>query len=410
MKVNGGAPNDSLPRLVNWAGRTDESISYMFDQLASMPLDAEFIGLLHGTQETEGEGNLCRAFGIFESGGIFQNAVCLAKEQNYFNEKKRPVVWLFSGMGSQWCGMGESLRQIDIARNAIDQCHEILRPHGIDVWTLITAKDPTTYDNILNAFVGICSIQIALVNVLRAVNLPLDFCVGHSVGELVCSYADGSLSLKEALMCAYWRGKISCEEQHIDGRMAAVGMSQKDIRDQLPNDVYVACHNSSTSCTLSGPRDKVERFVAELQSKGIFAKLVNTSGIAFHSKYIHCMKTKFFEKLRQTIVKPKLRSKKWLTTSVPIENSNLPAAKFSSPEYHVNNLLSPVLFEEALRKLPTNAIIVEIAPFGLLQAIMKRALPNAINIPMMQKDSENNSINILKALGRYVNHNEYDVN
>lgn len=401
VKVNNGAPDDSLPRLVNWAGRTDESISSVFDQLASMPMDAEFIGLLHETQETAASGNLFRAFGIFESHGVTKNAICLAREQNYFNEDKRPVVWLFSGMGSQWHQMGESLRQIEIARNAIDECHHILQPFGIDLWSILTANDPTIFEDILHSFVGICSIQIALVHVLRAVNLPIDFLIGHSVGELVCSYADGCFTLKEAILCAYWRGKISHDGSFIDGRMAAVGLSHDDIKDQLPDGVYVACHNSSTSCTLSGPKQKIERFVAELQSKNISAKIVDTGGIAFHSKYIRCMGPLFLEKLEKTINEPKLRSEKWLSTSVPIESSDLPAAKFSSAEYHTNNLLKPVLFEEAVRQLPTNAIIVEIAPCGLLQPIMKRELPNAVHIPMMQKHSDTNSINILQALGRY---------
>jgi fatty acid synthase len=37
-------------------------------------------------------------------------------------------------------------------------------------------------------------------------------------------------------------------------------------------------------------------------------------------------------------------------------------------------LLSPVLFAEALQHVPRNAVVIEIAPHGLLQAILKRAL------------------------------------
>lgn len=404
MKVNGGTPDDSLPRLINWAGRTEESISSIFDQITAMPMDAEFIGLLHEMQETAATGYFSRGFGIFESRGITQNAICLAKEQNYSNEEKRPVVWLLSGMGSQWCQMGESLQKIPIARDTIDQCHRVLQPYGIDLWSIITSNVPATFENIINAFVGIGAIQIALINILRAVNMPYDFLIGHSSGETMAAYADGSMNLDEALMTMYWRGKVSLDESFIDGRMAAVGLSSENIKDQLPAGVYVACENSSTSCTLSGPKDKIEQFVAELKSKGIFAKSVNSGGIAYHSKYIHGAKERFLEKFRQTIAVPKMRSEKWLSTSVPMEDWNLPAAKFSSAEYFLNNLLNPVLFQQALRLLPTNSIIIEIAPCALMQAIMKRELPDAIHIPMMQKFSENNSINILKALGRYAYH------
>lgn len=48
----------------------------------------------------------------------------------------------------------------------------------------------------------------------------------------------------------------------------------------------MACHNSSESSTISGPADIMKNFVAELTSKGIFAKEVPCSNIAYHSKYI----------------------------------------------------------------------------------------------------------------------------
>ena len=31
--------------------------------------------------------------------------------------------------------------------------------------------------------------------------------LGHSVGEIACGYADGSLTVKEAMQIAYWRGR-----------------------------------------------------------------------------------------------------------------------------------------------------------------------------------------------------------
>lgn len=400
VKVNSGAPSDTLPRLVTWNGRGNDSIASMFDQLTTMPMDAEFIGLLHEIQQTADIDDAFRGFGIFDSRGVTAHAICLANEQIKSSDEQRPIVWLFSGMGSQWQGMGESLRQIDIACDVIDKCHEILLPFGIDVWAIISSNDPAIFDNILNSLVGISVIQIALVDILRAVDLPADYFIGHSAGELICSYADGSLTLAETILCSYWRGKTLFDEPMIDGCMAAVGLSYANIKNQLPDGIYVACHNSTTSCTLSGPKEDIERFVAELQSKGIFAKAVNSSGVAFHSKYVHSVYPKSLAKYEQTIVKPRPRSTKTLSTSVPVEDWHLPIAKCSSGEYIANNLVNPVYFEEALSKVPSNAIIIEIGPYGLLQAIMKRELPNAVHIPLMQKFTENNSLNILTALGR----------
>jgi len=48
----------------------------------------------------------------------------------------------------------------------------------------------------------------------------------------------------------------------------------------------VACHNSEDGVTISGPPDSITKFVDQLKSEGVFAREVNSSGIAFHSWYI----------------------------------------------------------------------------------------------------------------------------
>lgn len=63
-------------------------------------------------------------------------------------------------------------------------------------------------------------------------------------------------------------------------------MGYKQIKDLVPPSIEVACHNGPDSCTISGPKEDVQQFVAVLQAKGIFAKLVNVSNIAYHSRYI----------------------------------------------------------------------------------------------------------------------------
>lgn len=56
--------------------------------------------------------------------------------------------------------------------------------------------------------------------------------------------------------------------------------------DMIPPEIEVACHNSSESSTISGPSDIMKEFVAKLTAKGIFAKEVPCSNIAYHSRYI----------------------------------------------------------------------------------------------------------------------------
>lgn len=67
------------------------------------------------------------------------------------------------------------------------------------------------------------------------------------------------------------------------------------------------------------------------------------------------------------IKEPQQRSSRWVSTSIPQAEWDSPLALYSSAEYHVNNLVSPVLFHDGLSLVPDNAVVVEIAPHALLQ-------------------------------------------
>lgn len=69
----------------------------------------------------------------------------------------------------------------------------------------------------------------------------------------------------------------------------------------------------------------------------------------------------------QVIREPKPRSARWLSTSIPEAQWHSSLARTSSAEYNVNNLVSPVLFQEALCHVPEHAVVLEVAPHALLQ-------------------------------------------
>ena len=51
----------------------------------------------------------------------------------------------------------------------------------------------------------------------------------------------------------------------------------------------------------------------------------------------------------QVIKESRPRTKRWISSSIPEERWDSNLAQYSSPDYHVNNLVSPVLFQEALQ-------------------------------------------------------------
>ncbi len=184
--------------------------------------------------------------------------------------------------------------------------------------------------------------------------------------------------------------------------MAAVGLSWDEAKKRCPPSVKPACHNSSDNVTISGPIADVHKFVEELQAQEIFAKEVNSGGMAFHSEYIAAAGPQLKRALQQVIPIPKPRSSKWVSSSIPEEDWSSALASSSSAAYHVNNLLSPVLFQEALKHVPENAIVIEIAPHSLLQPILKRSLAhkNCTVLPTQKRGHEDNLNFFLTQIGK----------
>ncbi|CAK9800538.1 Fatty acid synthase [Anthophora quadrimaculata] len=399
-KVNNGAPSDNLPRLVVVSGRTEDALKTLLGYVESIPVDVEYIRLLHDVHAENITGHLFRGYTLLGS----KTSEKPLREIQEYSGIKRPIWFVFSGMGSQWAGMGEALMKFPIFAKAIQKCDAVLKPHGVDIVDIITNKDKKTFDNILNSFVGIAAIQIGLVDLLTTVGIEPDYIIGHSVGELGCAYADGCFTAEQMVLAAYSRGLASIETKMIRGSMAAVGLGYEDIKDLCPPDIEVACHNGPDSATISGPADSMKEFVAQLQAKKIFAKEVPCSNIAYHSRYIADAGPKLLAYLKKVIPNPKPRSSKWVSTSMPRNQWNTPAAKYSSAEYHTNNLLNSVLFAETATMIPSDAIAIEIAPHGLLQAILKRSLDqNVTNVPLTQRGHKDNAEYFLQALGKLYN-------
>ncbi|XP_028028986.1 fatty acid synthase-like [Bombyx mandarina] len=389
----------SIPHLVLASGRQNNCVEKIFESLKNRPVDAEQIALIHDIHDYEIAGHMCRGYILLENNEN-NETVCLSESIEYCPGITRPVWFVYSGMGSQWAGMGAELMRIPVFAAAIEKCHKVLAPKGIDIVRILCEPDKTIFDNILHSFVGIAAVQIGLTDVLREIGIVPDHIIGHSVGELGCAYADGCFTAEEMILSAYSRGLVSVQTPFIRGSMAAVGLGYKNILPLCPPEIEVACHNSSDSSTISGPAEPMKKFISELTSKGIFAKEVPCSNISFHSRYIADGGPGLLKYLSDVIKDPKPRSEKWVSTSVPQENWDDPKAKFSSAEYHTNNLLNPVLFEETSKLIPSDALVIEIAPHGLLQAILKRSMPECQHLPLTRRGHVDPVKFLLEGIGK----------
>ncbi|XP_038846838.1 fatty acid synthase-like [Salvelinus namaycush] len=358
----GGSPFESspVPRLLQACGRTEEAVSTLLSK---------------GKEHSDNDNFLCllnEVSGVPTAGMPYRGYALIGSKDDVTEVQKteatpRPLWYVCSGMGTQWGGMGRSLMQLPEFRESILRSDLALKDTGMCVSSLLMEADESTFEDTIQAFVGLAAIQIAQIDLLQKLGLQPDGIVGHSVGELACGYADGSLSHSEAILAAYWRGRSINEANLPPGGMAAVGLTWAECKAQCPQGVVPACHNAEDTVTISGPAEAVSRFVSELKESGVFAKEVRSAGVAFHSYYMASIAPALLAALKRVIKEPKLRSSRWISTSIPQKDWDSPLALYSSAEYHCNNLVSPVLFQEGLSLVPDNAVVVEIAPHALLQ-------------------------------------------
>ncbi|KAL2077918.1 hypothetical protein ACEWY4_025603 [Coilia grayii] len=387
-----------LPKLVQVCGRTEDAVKELLLQVKNHTDDHSFLSLLN---EVSGMPTSTMPHRGYALTGTETDS----SEIHQPSSAPRPIWYICSGMGTQWAGMGRSLMQLQVFRESILRSDVALKDTGLCISKLLMGADETTFEDTIHAFVGLAAIQIAQIDMLQNMGLQPDGIVGHSVGELACGYADGSLSHTEAILAAYWRGRCIKEANLPPGGMAAVGLTWEECKTQCPQGVVPACHNAEDTVTISGPQEAVSKFVAELKESGVFAKEVRSAGVAFHSYYMASIAPNLLAALQRVIKSPKPRSARWISTSVPQADWESPLALYSSAEYHVNNLVSPVLFQEALRHVPDNAVLVEIAPHGLLQAILKRSVnPACTSLPLMKRGHGNNLEFFLSHVGKlYLN-------
>uniref|UniRef100_A0A8D8XXN1 Fatty acid synthase n=1 Tax=Cacopsylla melanoneura TaxID=428564 RepID=A0A8D8XXN1_9HEMI len=393
--VNHKLPTPQIPRLVLGAGRTQQCVGQLLNELKSRSTTNDLLSMYDQIHSVPTPGYKFRGFAIQNSNKEFEIPL--------YDPEPRPIWFLFSGMGSQWLGMGRELLAVDIFRSTIDQCDKALAPMNVSLRSLYENPNEDVFKNPINVMTGVIGMQIGLINILKSLGVEPDGIVGHSIGELSCSYADGGFTLEETILAAYYRGCVLVEAKPIRGAMVAVGLGWDEINRKLPNGIVAACHNSNESVTISGPQDEVRAFAEELRREEVFAKEVDSLGFAFHSPYLttaaKLLRTKYEKFLKSASSAPP-RTPRWISTSFPQSEWENILARNCSMDYHLHNVSSPVLFHQAMEHVPSNAIVIEIAPHPLLQAILKRSLPGTVQrVTLTNKTSTNHVETLLSGVG-----------
>ncbi|KAB2098613.1 hypothetical protein AG0111_0g13165 [Alternaria gaisen] len=211
----------------------------------------------------------------------------------------------------------------------------------------------------------ICTaLQIAIFKFLKRCGIPITAVVGHSSGEIAASYACGALSLREAMLCSYSLGLVT-GAQELTGGMAAVGMSSEEVLPYLNENVLVAAENSPKLTTISGPVVELNQVMNNIRKNcsDSFLRRLQVD-MAYHSREMHTLSKPYLDLLyaefnpsTETSRLPRIPMYSTVTGKLVREHL--------SPEYWVQNLVSPVRYMQAIREILTatpQCVFLEIGP------------------------------------------------
>jgi len=292
---------------------------------------------------------------------------------------ERPVVFMFSGQGTQYPGMSQGLfQQHPVFRKNIEVCAEILGPIG-GVRSLLDILYPTIEEQgkLINQTVvsqpALFAVEYALAQLWKSVGVKPAAVLGHSIGEYVAACEAGVFSLADALLLV--RERASLMQSMAAGAMIAIPRSEAEIRPLLPTTLDIAVINGPSICVVSGPATEIDVFVKSLSERGIDTRRLQTSH-AFHSRMMETAAQKFVAAVagvtRHVPSLPLLSnlSGTWMTDEQVVD-----------PNYWANHLRHTVRFGDNLAAVANrfdSAFLLEVGPGNTLCAIARQQ-PEAVS-------------------------------
>jgi acyl transferase domain-containing protein/thioesterase domain-containing protein/acyl carrier protein len=286
------------------------------------------------------------------------------------------VVFVFSGYGSQWPGMGRQLLRTEPAfRAEIDALDPVFRAEAGFSLREVLSGDQDLPDLGATQLV-LFGLQIALAGLWRAHGVVPAAVLGHSMGEVAAAVVAGALDVTDGLRVMATRARLLAEvDAGGAGAMAVVELSPAELAE-FP-DITVAVYASPTQCTISGDAGQVDALVAHVEELGRLARRLPVRG-AGHSAAVDAVLGRF---------RAELASLKPGQAEIPCYSSVLDDPR-ETPAFDVGywaaNLRRPVRFTQALAAATADGhrVFVEISPHPVaLAAIEQTTGGAAIGLP-----------------------------
>lgn len=289
------------------------------------------------------------------------------------DQAKGPV-FVYSGNGSQWQGMGKALLADAVFHAAVTEVDCLFQPlagysliaelageYGQERYHLTELAQPALF-----------ALQVGVTRMLASQGVVPQVVMGHSVGEVAAAWACGALSLADATRVIYHRSRLQGLTAG-SGQMSAVGLSGSDTANLLLelglDDVVVAGENSFKGATVAGSVAGLERLEQALTERQVFVRRLGLD-YAFHSPAMNVIAEQVVEALRDIAPRASKIPMYSTVTGGLLDGERLDA------EYWWQNIRFPVLFQSASETLCEQGynVFVEVGPHPILRSYVTDAL------------------------------------
>jgi acyl transferase domain-containing protein len=192
------------------------------------------------------------------------------------------LVFMFTGQGAQYPGMGAELYETEPAyRTAFDEAAALFGDRGVDVAALLHGEAPALTETGA-AQPALFTVEYALAKLWMSWGVVPDAMIGHSVGEFVAATLAGVTTVADAVRLVAERAALM--QAAPAGAMLALATDEataRRIADEFGLDV--AAVNGPKSVVVAGDEAAAAAAETAAARAGIAARRLKTSH-AFHSR------------------------------------------------------------------------------------------------------------------------------
>ncbi|WP_338784975.1 type I polyketide synthase [Streptomyces sp. DG1A-41] len=293
------------------------------------------------------------------------------------------TVWVFSGYGSQWPGMGRRLLAEEPAfAAAVQKLDPQLAPEcGLSLYDHLSSG--AGLDRLDVAQPVLFGLQLALAELWRSYGVEPAAVIGHSMGEVAAAVYAGALDVADGARVIAVRARLLSGLS--GGAMAVVDLDDAEL-ETLERDfpgVHVAVHSSPRQKVVTGEETAVAGLVRRLERQGRAARVMRVVG-AGHSPQVDPLLPELAAALSG------IRGRR---PRVPVYSTVLDDPRggcvFDAAHWAAN-LRRPVRLDRALASAAADGhtAFVEISPHPVLTGAVADTVPGALALATLRRDAD----------------------